>query len=289
MKNAMMAGAVAAALWGGTALADEWSDKPAKTQITTSGSSTTVTTPSGTTTVTPSDSTLPADPSIDQRTSMPPVETEEKSTTVIVNPPAAAPAPAPAVVPEPVFVPVEKKEKSDMRGLTVLLGGGVEGYTGDFAPRISPGPSWGVTAALKPSKVLGIELGYSGAVNELRRFEAAEGADLVRNGGQAVATVGLTASPVQPYLLGGIGINKYDVRGSAPAAGFRSDVSGNIPLGGGLRTHIGSFTADARFGYNVLFDNDLVAVGSGTNIGGTDTTLGAGGRYSGMLQLGSTF
>jgi hypothetical protein len=289
MKRSVMAGALAVAMWGGTALADEWSQQQTKTEVSTpSGSTTTVTSPSGTTTITPSDSVNAAEPSLDQRTSMPPAEGEEKNTTVIVNPPTAA-APAPAVVPEPVYVPVEKKEKSDMRGLTVMLGGGVEGYTGDFAPRISPGPSWGVTAALKPSKVLGIELGYSGAVNELRRFEAAEGADLVRNGGQAVATVGLTATPVQPYLLGGIGINKYDVRGNAPSAGFRSDVSGNIPLGGGLRTHIGNFTADARFGYNVLFDNDLVAVGGGTNIGGTDTTLGAGGRYSGMLQVGSTF
>ncbi len=293
MRKALMGGALAVALWGVPALAEEGaysqaSDAPtATTKLSTPAGETTVTAPAGSEVVTPSQSSEYTEPSLDQRTAMPPADgSEEKNTTIIVNPPPAAPAPAPVVAVPPA--PVKKEEKNDMRGLTVLLGGGVEGYTGDFAPGIRPGPSWGVTAAIKPSKVLGLELGYSGAVNELRGVNAASGPDLVRNGGQAVATLGLTSTAFQPYLLGGVGINKYDVRGAAPAAGYNSDISGNIPLGGGLRTHVGHFTADARFDYNVLIDNDLTAVG-GTNIGGADTSLGAGGRYQGMLQIGSTF
>ena len=44
-----------------------------------------------------------------------------------------------------------------MRGLTVTLGGGVEGYTQALAPAVSPGPSVGVNANLRPSRVLGLE------------------------------------------------------------------------------------------------------------------------------------
>jgi hypothetical protein len=183
-----------------------------------------------------------------------------------------------------------KEAKSDMRGLTWGLGGGVEGYTGALAPAINPGPAWGVTAALKPSKVLGLELGYNGAVNEIDDGSAngaVGGADIIRNGGQLAATVGLTASPVQPYILGGVGINRYNVRGSG--SGFRSDTSGNVPVGAGLRTHIGNFTADLRANYNVLFDNDFATAGvDTTGVAGQSVTTN-GGRYNGMLQIGGTF
>ncbi len=267
MRAALMSGALAVCLAGAAQAGD---------RLTPAEKSTTVrVTPESTEVVTPA----PGSDELAPPMAEPPIE--EKSTTVIVNP---AP-PAPVVVVDPT--PKKVEDKNDMRGVTVLLGGGVEGYTGDFAPGIKPGPSWGVTAAFKPTKVLGLELGYTGAVNELSG-NLAEGADLVRNGGQLVATVGLSATPVQPYLLGGVGISKYDVRGSAPAAGYRSDVSGNIPLGGGLRTHIGHFTADARFDYNILIDNEL-AFAPGTEIAGQQTSIGAGGRYQGVLSVGSTF
>ncbi len=170
------------------------------------------------------------------------------------------------------------QRKGDMRGLTVLIGGGVEGYTGGRAPEVRPGAALGVTAALKPSKVLGIEVGYSGAVNNLREDAGGSGPDIIRNGGQAALTLGLTASPVQPYVLGGIGLNRYNVR-NGDALGFRSDTNANVPVGGGLRTHIGDFTADARINYNFLVNNDFAPVAA-------DTWTG---RYTGTINLGGTF
>ena len=170
------------------------------------------------------------------------------------------------------------QRKGDMRGLTVLIGGGVEGYTGGLAPEVRPGAAVGVTAALKPSKVLGIEVGYSGAVNNLRTDAGGSGPDIVRNGGQAALTLGLTASPVQPYVLGGVGINRYNVR-NGEALGFRSDTNANVPVGAGLRTHIGDFTADARLNYNFLVNNEFAPVAS-------DTWTG---RYTGTVNLGGTF
>ena len=89
-------------------------------------------------------------------------------------------------------------------------------------------------------------------------------------------SVGLTATPVQPYLLGGIGMNWYHVRASG--AGLNDDTSGNIPLGGGVRAYLGHFTADARLDYNIMFADDLV-----------DRTTTGGGRYTGTISVGSTF
>jgi hypothetical protein len=194
-----------------------------------------------------------------------------------IAPPAAAPSDA--------FTPIEdrdddvkKESKADMRGLTVTLGGGVEGYTGALAPEINPGATYGVTASIKPSKVFGLELGYSGAVNNLDADTVGDGPDLVRNGGQAALTFGLGAAPVQPYVLGGIGFSDYNFRGAAP--GFSDDMVGNVPVGAGLRSHIGDFTVDLRGNYNFLFDQDFAGVDDGLN---------ENGRYSGTLNIGGTF
>ena len=177
-----------------------------------------------------------------------------------------------------------EEDRSVMRGAMVTAGAGFESYTGGLRSQLAPGVGWGASVAIKPSKILGFELGYSGAANELRNdgFDV-NGADVVRNGGELVATVGLGAAPVQPYLLGGVGLNWYNVR--AAGAGLGDDTSGSIPLGGGIRAHIGHFTADARLDYNILFSNDLA-----NDVG--LTTLASdynGGRLMGRLSIGSTF
>jgi len=256
MKKTWMAGAIAATLWGGAAFAqDDYStDMNTQTEVPAS------------------------DPYVDPSNS-PDLAVPERETTA-----------APVVVVNERETEERKESRSDMRGLTWGLGGGVEGYTGDLAPAINPGPAWGVTVALKPTKVLGLELGYSGAVNEIDNGSAngaIGGADILRNGGHVAATVGLAASPVQPYILGGVGINRYNVRGDT--AGFASDTSGNVPLGGGLRTHIGNFTADLRANYNVLFDNDFAAAAGSSNVAGVNDVTLNGGRYQGLLSIGATF
>ncbi|HYO69482.1 MAG TPA: hypothetical protein VEU33_25730 [Archangium sp.] len=171
------------------------------------------------------------------------------------------------------------QEKGDMRGLSVLVGAGVEGYTGGLAPEINPGATVGVLAAIKPSKVLGLELGYSGAVNNLDADVGGSGPDIVRNGAVANLTLGLTAAPVQPYVLGGFGMNWYNIR-NGEALGFSDDTSSRIPVGVGLRTHIGDFTADARVNYNILLNEDFAPAGDDRF-----TT----GSYQGTLDLGGTF
>ncbi|RKH19335.1 hypothetical protein D7X74_07305 [Corallococcus sp. CA047B] len=180
---------------------------------------------------------------------------------------------------------VEKKSKSDTKGLTLLIGGGVEGYTGALAPQLAPGPSAGVTASIKPTSVLGIEVGYSGALNNIKDagvFGADDGPDLVRNGGQAALTLAIAPTPVQPYLLGGIGISNYHFRGGE-ALGYSDDTVGNVPAGVGVRGHFGHFTADLRGSYNFLFDKQFAPnIESGGDPSG-------GGSYNASLNVGGTF
>lgn len=184
-----------------------------------------------------------------------------------------------------------RESSANMRGLTVTLGGGVEGYTSTLGSDINPGATYGATVAIKPTKVVGLELGYTGAANNFDHATVittnTRGPDIVRNGAQAVATVGLTASPLQPYLLAGLGVSRYDVRGSA--TGFHDDTVGNVPLGGGLRLYMGSFTADARLDYNVLFDQQFASNQPNSNINTPGVTFSRGGSYMGTLNLGATW
>ena len=98
----------------------------------------------------------------------------------------------------------ETKEKERrLRGVAVIVGGGVEGYTGALAPRIDPGPTYGVGVQLRPTTVLGVELAYSGAVNQFNLSSYGGPSDtkgpmIIRNGGRALATLGLAATIVQP-------------------------------------------------------------------------------------------
>ncbi|QSQ22348.1 hypothetical protein JY651_45730 [Pyxidicoccus parkwayensis] len=201
-------------------------------------------------------------------------------------PPEYAPSAAAAEPIQPLETE-KKKEKNDMRGLSLMVGGGVEGYTGALAPQISPGATAGVTAAIRPSKVFGVELGYSGALNNVKVGGSSEGVtsgpDLVRNGGTAVATLGLMATSWQPYVLGGIGISDYNFRGGE-ALGYRDDTVGSVPAGVGLRGAVGHFTVDARANYNFLFDKEFAP---GVASGGGD--FENGGSYQGTVSVGGTF
>ncbi len=185
-----------------------------------------------------------------------------------------------------------RESNADMRGLTVQIGGGVEGYTSSLASDINPGVAYGATLILKPTKVLGLEVGYSGAVNNFDRDSVAatgtRGPDIIRNGGQAVATLGLTAAPLQPYVLAGLGLSHYNVRGSAP--GFQDDNVGHLPVGAGLRLYSGNFTADARINYNVLFDQQFAGSVPDADISlPVGETFSRGGSYTGTLNFGATW
>ncbi|HEX5746553.1 MAG TPA: hypothetical protein VFZ09_09930 [Archangium sp.] len=185
---------------------------------------------------------------------------------------------------------------SHLRELSVTAGAGVEGYTLDLAPLIDPGVTYGVMLDVLPPPLLGVldvglEVGFSGAVNGLdtRAPQAsADGVELVRHGVHAAATVGLLHSVVRPYLMGGLGLSVYNIRGTV--RGFGDDLVGNVPLGAGVRASWRGLTADARLNYTVLFDQRYATGAPVSNVGEPPAlTIGKAGRYSGTLNLGVTW
>jgi hypothetical protein len=176
------------------------------------------------------------------------------------------------------------EETGSDTGAYVLLGGGTEGHTGGNAADLNLGFAYGAIVGFKPLKMIGVELGYSGALNDIDAAGpggTADGADIIRNGGQAAVTVGFTPTRLQPYLLGGIGIQDYNVRGPGGLFGYVDDFSGYVPAGLGLRYNIGPLiTADARVSYNVPLAQDFAPEGDN---GFWD------GRYQALLQLGGTY
>ena len=86
-----------------------------------------------------------------------------------------------------------------------------------------------------------------------------------------------------------MGVNRYTVRGNAGAVGAKDDTSGEVPLGGGIRSQIGAFTLDARGDYLVPFDQNFAA-----GVPTSDLNVGSfrsdkSGRYQATVNLGGRF
>ncbi|XXF77864.1 hypothetical protein P2318_33160 [Myxococcaceae bacterium GXIMD 01537] len=183
-----------------------------------------------------------------------------------------------------VTVKVERNDPT-ARGPYVLLGGGIEGYTGRLAPSLDPGISYGAQLGFRALSGLGFEVGYNGGLHNFDTGTSGgleDGADVVRNAGQAVVVGNLPLGNVSPYVLGGVGIQNQNIRGpdGAFSEGFVDDTSGYVPAGVGLRVNItDTVAADARATYNIPFSQDFAPF---------DTNAGSG-IYQGLLQLGGQF
>lgn len=178
---------------------------------------------------------------------------------------------------EVTVVETEERRGGVRNGGYVMLGGGVDGYTGDLNHNLSVGPAWGATIGVTGT-IIGVEAGYSGAATELdNRFgdNLGSGVDMVRNGGHAALKVNLAPTALHPYLLGGIGLEHRNFR-NGESLGFENDTNGYIPAAAGLRWNLGAFTADLRVSYNFMFEDDFAP----GNL--------SGDRYQGTFMLGGT-
>jgi hypothetical protein len=189
--------------------------------------------------------------------------------------------------------PASSQEDIDreLRGTSVIVGGGVEGYTGSLAPRVAVGPAWNLIIGFHPSSVLGLELAYEGAVNSVKYgnfgLTTPGGADIVRNGGHAAVTFAFGPWRVQPFVLAGVGVNHYSVSDNARDAGFRSTTAGYIPLGGGIRGQVHGVVIDLRGNWELPFSDNLFPGGTGQNTLGLST--GNYGRWNATLNIGGAF
>ena len=171
----------------------------------------------------------------------------------------------------------------EWQGPYFLLGLGAEGYTGDLAPNLNPGLSYEAIIGFRPSEILGVEVGYTGGVNDLDpgAGSGVGGPDIIRNGAQFAVNVGfIPHARLQPYGLVGIGLERYSVR-SGVSVRYFDDTGGFAPVGLGLRYKLNqSLSAEARATYSALFSQDFAPI--------TDQDV-LDGRYQGLLQLGGSF
>ena len=165
-------------------------------------------------------------------------------------------------------------DTSDQTGVYVLLGGGIQGYTGDLSDALNIGPMAGVYLGLQPFPVIGFELGYTGGLHNFE-IDLRDGADFIRHGAQANVTVGVPLGKAKPYALGGIGVDWNTVRETA-LTNSNTDTGGFVPLGAGVMFAAGPVSLDARFTYHVLFDE--------ASFDANQTT--GGGRYQAQLSVG---
>ena len=199
------------------------------------------------------------------------------------TPPMNAPPPA----------RTQEETERELRGVSVLVGGGVEGYTGSLAPRVQVGPAWNLLIGFHPSSVLGLELDYVGAINSVKfaNFGLATpgGADIVRNGGHAAVTFAFGPWLVRPFILAGVGVNHYSVSDNAKGVGFSDTTAGYIPVGGGLRGQVANekVTIDLRGTWSLPFRDNLFPGGTGQNTLGLST--GNYGRWNATLNVGAMF
>ena len=170
------------------------------------------------------------------------------------------------------------------RAVTVKLGAGVEGYTGNLGDAYEIGPLAGVAVALHPVPAVGVELSYSVALHQVATGTdggLVDGYDVIRQGPQATLTLGpLLASEIRPYVFSGLGLSWTHVRGEDSPV-YRDDADVYLPLGGGLSVSSGRLSLDARLGYQVLFGQGSVDAPEGG-------AAASGGRYQALVSLGLT-
>jgi opacity protein-like surface antigen len=185
----------------------------------------------------------------------------------------------------------QEEVERELRGVSVVVGAGVEGYTGSLAPRVAVGPAWNLLIDFHPTSVLGLELAYVGALNSVKfdnfGLSTPRGADIIRNGGHAAVTFAFGPWMVQPFVLAGVGVDHYTVNQNARDVGFQSTTAGYLPFGGGIRGQIDHVVVDLRGTWSLPFSDNLFPGGTGQNTLGLNT--GNYGRWNATLNIGGAF
>lgn len=143
--------------------------------------------------------------------------------------------------------------------LGIILDVGVSDYNRGSAGQINTGVGYGALIDLSPMRNIGLELGYRGAVNDMKDQVSADGRVVTNQVGGNLrvnlvpATRDLPAG-LRPFVFGGAFYHRVDTDGFTPGIG--DDINAfALPVGAGLEADISKrFLVGARFTYNFLFD-----------------------------------
>jgi len=150
-------------------------------------------------------------------------------------------------------------------GVGVIAGVGLTGFSDSNVRNAtsSVGGLWDLRVTMGSHIPIGLDVSYVGSSQTIN-------AQLGSNSGTLLGTAVegalrwniLPHSPLNPYLFGGVGWQRYDITGAAFAlsdAGIRdSDNLINFPAGAGLSYRDAGFIADIRGTYRWTTDNQLI-------------------------------
>jgi hypothetical protein len=134
-------------------------------------------------------------------------------------------------------------------GVSVLLGGGPTGFLElDSRQLTDVGGGWDARVTIGTRSVLGVEVGYIGAAQNITAAGLDSNAYLLKNGAEAAAHLNILNGPVQPYLLAGVGWTNYrltnDSFNNTPIP--NADNMAHFPLGVGVGVHLRGLVLDGR-------------------------------------------
>lgn len=157
---------------------------------------------------------------------------------------------------------------------------GVSDYNLDLNNEIDAGVGYGLLVDLSPSRNIGLEVGYRGAVNDLNDNISSDGR-IVTN--QLGGNVKLNLVPpsydlpggLRPFIFGGAFWHRVDTDNFTP--GIRDDSNlFALPVGAGVEAALGrGFLLGARFTYNFLFDEQSTFAGRDTDMWTASVNIGA--------------
>lgn len=128
-------------------------------------------------------------------------------------------------------------------GVSLMIGGGPTGFLETDSRQLTDvGGGWDARVTVGTRSVIGVELGYIGAAQNISSAGLDTDAYLLKNGAEAVAHLNILNGPVQPYLLAGAGWTNYrltnDSFNDTPIP--NADNMAHFPLGVGVGVHLRS-------------------------------------------------
>lgn len=150
-------------------------------------------------------------------------------------------------------------------GVGVIAGVGLMGFTNSTVrdATSSVGGLWDLRVTLGSHVPIGVDVSYVGSSQSINSVIGSNSGTLIGTAVEgAVRWNILPHSPVNPYLFGGVGWQRYDITGAsftqADAGVNDSDNLLDFPAGAGLSYREAGFVADIRGTYRWTTDNNLI-------------------------------
>jgi len=200
--------------------------------------------------------------------------------------PVAAPAPVgpidlPATM--PASPPVQTPRGRSGIGIGAMVGGGLTGFVDkDARAFIGTGPSWDARITVGTRRPVAFEGAYTGSAQNISALGITSNALIVGNGAEAALRLNLTRVALQPYLFGGLGWTRYQLRRTPEnSSSLRgSDDILTVPFGAGLAARVArGLLFDLRAtGRAALYDNLMDGVYADTAENARLHSWNVGGR-----------